>query len=124
MSSLESGRVVCAVSALAAAASVATGLFPARWTPIDQNSDRRGRSLDDGFLDQEALSVGGDRELIAGLIDGESRIEQRARNCGIDIRIDSKIHRHDPPVEPQVEELLTIMPPSGLHAAVRRDLTF
>jgi len=44
------------------------------------------------------LSVTCDGELIAGLIDVESRIDERARNSRFDSRIDSKIHRHDQPV--------------------------
>src|SRR3954464_15527937 len=81
-------------------------LLSRRWTPVDQNSDRRRRAFDDGRLDQEALSVSVDGELIADRIDNQSRVEQRPRNASIDGRLDSQVHGHDPAVEPQVEKLL------------------
>src|SRR6476619_1406321 len=98
-------------------------LLPRRRTPVDHLGDGCGRSVDDGYLDQKALPVSRDRELITDQVNGESSIEQRPRNARIHGRLGSNVHRHDPAVETQIEKLLAVAPPSRLGATVGRALT-
>jgi hypothetical protein len=105
---------------------ISTSCLKISRAPVQDYRDRRGHDFLDHLVDEKPLAVWRDCVLLARDPDGgrlirQGRQKERDRSAEVDVlaaHIERNRHRHQPVVEPEVEELLAIATPAHLAAAI------